>query len=211
MFPACHVFLWGHFMWGETIPKRDRCWWKRKFLLLLLPLLADYKLKTKPSVARLWPNAQETFGVPAHRRTSGSRFKPLQLSVWDEAGIWPARTSHALPMSFRVSWWCESSNQGERGSPRSGAHPLWRLGEEGSLRGLLTRTKCATFRMVQMKPRYMTCFHSNYFWQKEGCSLFRVSGLLASMATWMNIEMNKTVHVPVLEFCACIYLAVYFI
>lgn len=182
---------------------------KKKVLATTFALLADYKLKTKPSVARLWPDAQEP-GVPAHRN-SGSHFKSLQLSISNEAGIWPARTSHALLMSFRVSWWCESSNQGERGSPRSGAHPLWRLGEEGSLCGLLKRTKCATFKMVQMKPKYMTSFHSDYVWQEERCSLFRMSDLLASMSTWMNIEMNETVDVPVLEFCACIYLAVFYI
>lgn len=42
-----------------------------------------------------------------------------------------------LLSSFRVSWWCESCNQGERGSSRSRAHPLWRLGEKGPLCRLL--------------------------------------------------------------------------
>lgn len=42
-----------------------------------------------------------------------------------------------LLTSFRVSWWCESCNQGKRGSSRSRAHPLWRLGEKGPLCRLL--------------------------------------------------------------------------
>lgn len=48
-------------------------------------------------------------------------------------------SSTLLLTSFRVSWWCESCNQGERGSSRSRAHPLWRLGEKGPLCRLLIR------------------------------------------------------------------------
>lgn len=173
---------------------------KRKFLLLLLPLLADYKLKTKPNVARLWPQRPRDFWSPSTQ-------KNLRVTLQIIAAV-SLRRSWDLTredisciadvfQSFLMMW---IQQPRRKGVPEVRSPPAMETG-----RGRVVVWTSETYQMCNLQNG------SNEAQIYDVFSLFRMSGLLASMSTWMNIEMNKTVHVPVLEFCACIYLAVYYI